>query len=159
MVDNCDCPPEAQFIYVGRAVMLRNRLQVHTFGNRHHTPSPWIDEFQDNPHNHMIWISAWYVPKNELLIAEATLIDLLKPVRNCKDFGYTPPHAWQFRLPDVDPINPCDLEPDPRHRPISVRPDVRNEPAIYAWVYDPRAEKEALEGLLGHLTPPPKQPL
>ncbi len=155
----CSCPLKRNHIYVGRAVQLRARLQVHTFGSRQHQPSPWIGEFEDNPHNHRIFVAAWYMPRNEVLVAEATLIDFLKPLRNRKDFGFAPPNAWKFRAPDVDLINPCDLEPDPRHRPITVRTDVRNEPAVYAWWYDPGIEQAVFEKLLGHLTPPQKQPL
>jgi hypothetical protein len=149
----CDCATDRRiYLYVGRAVQLRNRLQVHAFGNRFHDPSPWIEEFLSDPHNHQVYASAWYMPKNELLVAEASLIDLLKPIRNKKDMGYSPANPWSYRLPDADGIEIESLEPDRRHtRNIARNSPVRHEPAAYAWWVDPGADLHAAYTLLKHL--------
>src|SRR5262245_24720333 len=138
----CGCPTDRRlYLYVGRAVQLRNRLQVHAFGSSVHPPSPWIEEFDTDPHNHQVFVSAWYVPKSELLVAEAGLIEYLKPIRNKKDMGYSPSFPWPYRLPDVDGIEIEALEPDRHHtRNIARNSHVRHEPAVYAWWVDHGAD-------------------
>lgn len=149
MVD-CKCPTgHPLFLYVGKAVKLRNRLQVHAFGSRANLPSPWIEEFQDNPHSHFVYVCAWYVPKNDLATAEATLIDLLKPIRNKRDFNCTPSTPWTFRMPDVVDIEMETIIPDLKHkRYVARNSPVRHEPAVYAWYVDPGLELLAGEVLL-----------
>lgn len=151
----CDCPTDKRlYLYAGRAVQLRGRLMVHVSGSLSQPPSPWIAEFMDHPHQ--IFASAWYVPKSELLVAEATLIDLLKPIRNVKDMGYSPNYPWTYRLPDVDGIDIESLEPDPSHTRNSARNSpVRHEPAVYAWWVDHGADLHAAYSLLKHLTKRP----
>lgn len=153
----CDCPTDKRlYLYAGRAVQLRGRLMVHAFGGCSSPPSPWIDEFQEDPHFHQVFASAWYVPKSELLVAEATLIDLLKPIRNKKDMGYSPDHPWGYRPPDVDGIDIETLEPDPHHTRNSARNSpVRHEPAVYAWWVDYGADLHAGYSLMKHFTKRP----
>lgn len=153
MIDSCVCPTAYPlFLYVGRAVKLRNRLQRHAFGSVTTHVSRWIEEFQE--HGHLVYACAWYVPKNELGIAEATLLDLLHPVRNYRDFNCTPSIPWTFRMPDVMEIDLEMLEPDKKHRRyIAQNSPVRHEPAVYAWYVDHGMELLAAETLLGHIFP------
>lgn len=153
----CDCPTDKRLhLYVGRAVQLRGRLQVHVFGSLSNPPSPWIYEFQEEPHFHQVFASAWYVPKSELLVAEATLIDALRPIRNKRDMGFSPNFPWTYRLPDVDVIDIEVLEPDRRHtRNIARNSPVRHEPAVYAWWVDPGADLHAGYSLLKHFSKRP----
>lgn len=153
----CGCPTDRRlYLYVGRAVKLRARLQVHAFGGSFNPRSPWISEFMDDPHVHQVFASAWYVPKNELLIAEAALIDLLRPIKNKRDMGYSTAYPWTYRLPDVDGIDVEILEPDRRHRRNFARNSpVRHEPAVYAWCVDPGSDLHAGYSLLKNFTKRP----
>jgi hypothetical protein len=150
MVLDCDCPLDRRlYLYVGRAVMLRGRLQVHAFGSLACPASPWIQEFIDDPHCHQVFASAWYVPKNELYFAETTLIDALQPIKNKRDRGIGRPDLWPFRLPDTDGIDIESLEPDKKHtRYIARNSPVRHEPAVYAWWVDPGADLWAAHTIL-----------
>lgn len=125
------------FLNVGRAVKLRNRLQAHAFGSVTKQASPWIQEFMESPHSHMIRVSIWYVPKEQLSIAEAFLIDNLKPTQNKRDIGYGGHKYWAFREPDVIDADLEEIEPD-RHRKNgrASASRVRNESGVYAWWID-----------------------
>lgn len=151
---NCGCPVDRKVvIYVGRAVLLRSRLQVHFYGNRSRDPAKWFEEFHSGPHNHIVFASAWFVERGQLQVAEAVLIDELRPIRNKAGFGFANPKAWIFRSPDIPCIDPVDIEPHPRRpRNIGCDSGVPNVPAVYAWWIDHGNEDRALHSLFGHLT-------
>ncbi len=162
LAHDCKCQPHWTCLYVGRAVQVRNRLQVHAFGRSSNPPSPWLEELIDAPHGHMVTASIWYLPKTELLRVEAWLIDNFKPLHNKRDFGFSKPNDWVFRIPEVNGVDISMLEPDPHHRRNSARnTELRHDPGVYMWSYDPGVEKEVLEELLGQMTGLhlPKQPL
>lgn len=145
----CSCPRQRTCIYVGRAVQVRARLQVHAFGRSSTPPSEWLFRMMDDPHNHMPLISIWYMPKNELLRAEAWLIDNLHPSENRRDRGFSAPSDWAFRAPDVDGVDIEMLEPDRHHRRNIARfSDVRHDPGVYAWWIDSAGEFEAASELV-----------
>lgn len=150
MVLGCSCPTDRRtYLYVGKATLLRNRLQVHAFGGSSQPPSSWIFEFLEEPHNHLVLASAWYVPKSDLAIAETSLIDSLTPLRNRNDRGIGRQDLWPYRHPDVDWIDIQDLEPDKKHtRNIARNSPVRHEPAVYAWFVDPGMDLWATHSLL-----------
>lgn len=153
-VHDCDCLRQRTCLYVGRAVQVRARLQVHAFGRRSIPVSPFIERLSDSPHNHILMASIWYMPKTELLRTEAWLIDNLKPTENKRDFGFSSPGDWTFRVPDVDGVDVEMLEPDRRHlRNSARRTEVRHEPGVYAWWIDPAAEHEALAELMDEIFP------
>lgn len=144
-LSDCDCSLERKtFVYVGRALRLRNRVQRHVFATVTTRPSPWVQEFLDEPHGHQLLCMIWYVPKEELGVAEASLIDVLKPVRNSKDRGFGSTRLWMPRLPDAI-VDIAQLQPDPKYRKRSAaNSPARNESAVYAWFVDPGLELVAL---------------
>jgi hypothetical protein len=144
---NCSCPRGQKLIlYVGRAVLLRNRLQAHFFGNRWRDPSPWIEEFESDPHDHRVFVSAWLVGREDLAAAEAVLLDELHPIRCRAGFGFSNPAAWPFRAPDIPFIDPVEIEPIvSRPRDAVKRSGVPNTPAVYAWWIDRTSEELAIK--------------
>jgi len=135
-------------LYAGRAVLLRNRLQTHFYGRTGREPSPWFEEFTEEPHNHIVFASAWLVDRHELQVAEATLIDVLKPIRCKVGFGFSHPAAWTFRAPDIECIDPIDITPHPsRPRHIGTISGVPNKPGVYTWWVDRGAEQNAIKGI------------
>lgn len=139
----CDCSLERKtFVYVGRAVKFRNRTQRHLFPTVTTRPSAWVQEFLNEPHEHQLLCMAWYVPKEELGVAEATLIDLLKPIRNAKDRGFGSPRLWTLRLPDVI-VDIGQFEPEHR-KGSAANSSAKNESAVYAWFVDPGLELVAM---------------
>lgn len=151
----CNCPTDRRlFLNVGRAVQLRGRLQCHAFGRSSHDPSPWIEEFSSEPHDHLVMVSVWYVPKHELGVAETWLIDNLKPIKNKRDRGYSIQSQWNYRLPDVDGITIDNFEPDPSHkRYVARNSDLRHEPGVYAWWVDAGAELLAAHSIVKAIFP------
>lgn len=138
----CGCDPTKRtFINVGKAVVLRNRLQRHVDASR------WIAEFMDEPHGHELTIWAWYMPKRDLLIAEATLIDFLKPIRNYRDIGFGRPDVWPPRSPDISGGIEHIAQIRNWHRERVTY--FRNEPAVYAWSIDPGGDLLAMYELVG----------
>lgn len=151
-VPDCGCPKKRTCLYVGRAVQVRARLQVHAFGRRAIPVSPFIERLGTSPHDHILMASIWYMPKTELLRAESWLIDNLKPTQNRRDLGFSSPGDWVFRAPDVDGIDIEMLEPDRRHlRNSAKRTEVRHEPGVYAWWIDPSSELEAASQLFSEI--------
>ena len=132
------------FLYAGRAVNLRNRLQVHTYGSLGSHPSPWIDKYTEDPHNHVILISVWYEDRRMLGVAEPTLIEAYQPIYNRKlreGFGF--PEVWALRPPDQT-TDVDELCPKRRLGPE----DVKNRPGIYLWWIDPGDELNSMATLL-----------
>lgn len=150
----CECPTDRRLILnVGRAVKLRNRLQAHAFGSVTKFCSPWISKFMESPHDHLVMVSIWYVKKELLSIAEAVLIDRLKPTTNKRDIGYGNHTYWDFRLPDESDIGLEEIEPDRSRKSGSARSSrVRNEPGVYAWWVDAGAELHAAYEMIKPLT-------
>lgn len=153
----CDCPTDRnKWLRVGKAIKVRNRLQVQAFpapspwpgaGN----PSPWVLEPMTYPHCHIPQIAVWYVEKSTIGAAEAVLIDLLKPSYNLKDCGYGDPELWVPRAPDIvvtiESFEPRSKDPDHR-KEIEEFPRIHNLPGVYAWFVDAGDELPGLYSML-----------
>lgn len=156
--DSCGCDyTRRTFLYVGRAVALRNRLQGEMFRRVSSVPFEWINELMDDPHNHQVFFSVWHMPKNRLLISEATLIDFLNPIKNRKDRGFGCPDLWQIRPPDIDCASFEDIDPacggdawgKPAAKAACAASPVKNDPGVYAWWIDPGGEAAVMYDALG----------
>lgn len=139
--DPCGCRLDGPiFLYVGKAVKLKNRLQSYGFTRRFGWKPPgWTYEFQDKPHEHLLQVAIWYVERPLIAVAEGTLISALRPLKNVRDrqgFG----DLWPIREPDLfatlEDVEPRSKEPD--------RIRVEDRPGVYAWYVDPG------EQLYGH---------
>lgn len=142
---SCECRTDKRtFLNIGKAVMVRNRLQWHLKN------SAWAWNFMDHPHNHLIQISVWYLPKEHISVAEKVLIDLLEPTQNKYDRGYGDRSLWEPRLPDLDGFLIEDIEPDTTSagKIRAAASPIKNTPGVYAWWFDLGAQAAAVEELL-----------
>lgn len=145
MTLDCRCRTDRRtFLYVGRAIRLRNRLQRHAFGSVTASPSPWINAFQQDPHLHEVQCMVWYVEPPLLSVAEALLIDLLRPTHNIRDKGFGATGLWALR-PEDAVIGVEEIEPvRGRNKGIAAHSNARNESAVYAWFIDPGMDLAAI---------------
>lgn len=139
--DECGCRLDgAIYLYVGKAVKLRNRLMGYEGGRRISRPPSWVSRFTGRPHYHILSAAVWYEDRPLIAAAEGTLIDTLKPLMNVKDrqgFG----GLWQIRKPDLV-VNLEEVARGLRRSEVDVW--VEGWPGVYAWFVDPGDE------LLGH---------
>lgn len=138
LYDECGCRLDGRiFLYVGKAVKLRNRMMSYSEACRRfdcRTP-PWVKRYLEPPHSHAITAAVWYEPKPMISSAEETLISVLKPAFNAhcvEGFG----GLWKVRRPDLF----VDLqEVAPHLKRSEVDTWVESCPGVYAWFIDPGA--------------------
>lgn len=131
--DDCGCRLDREtYLYVGKAVKIRNRLMGYAGGRRIFGPPTWIHKFISSPHEHSLCAAVWYVDRPMISAAECALIDRLKPRMNQKDrLGFAGP--WTFRGPDQI-ASMEDLEPHLDRTKADVW--VEDRPGVYAWFFD-----------------------
>lgn len=128
--------PNREVLYVGKAEMLRNRLQRHavleTISEDLELDQPW-DRLQ---------VSVWYLPtQNECKAAEASLIRVLKPRYNAVDEGED---LWTLRPPDLDAVDYLTLRPETR-QDIGEPCPIEHRTGIYIWYLI--SEQEQLDSI------------
>lgn len=132
--DPCGCRLDGPvFLYVGKAVKLKNRLQSYGSSRRFGwKPPEWTYEFQSKPHEHLLQVAIWYVERPLIVSAEGALIKALHPIQNIRDRqGFD--GSWVIGEPDLlatlEDIEPWSTTPD------LIR--IENKPGVYAWFVDP----------------------
>lgn len=159
MIDKeCGCSYlKPTYLKIGKALKVRNRLQMQFFNMFHRLP--WLDQYGEQPHNHQILAAVWYMDKSLLSAGEAVLIDLLKPVHNVKDRGFGNVDLWKPRRSDVSGVEWITLESKHvKGNDFERDTSIRNVPGVYLMYVDPGEE---LEVLMPYVLPHaiPKNPL
>lgn len=96
------CVTQRTYLYAGKNVLVRSRIQQHVFGKGNQPPSPWISDYQEE-HGHNVYYEAWYQPKHKIGSIENWLIGALSPIYNCqqRSNGFFDPTSWTWEPPFV----------------------------------------------------------
>src|SRR3990167_5218630 len=96
------CVAERTYLYIGKNVLVRSRIQQHIFGKGDRPPSPWLAEYQEE-HGHNVYYEAWYQPKHKIATVENWLIGKFSPVYNIqqRSNGFLDPGAWTWEFPFI----------------------------------------------------------
>lgn len=134
----CGCSVTARtYLYVGKNVLVRSRIQQHVFGKKG-PPSPWLIKYQDD-HGHNVYYEAWYYPKHQMETIETWLIGMLSPLYNSqqRSAGFFKKDAWVWEPPFVHG-NACDVTVGrPGKNGEAARSWLKNTSGVYAFYVDP----------------------
>lgn len=141
------------YLYVGKAVKLRNRCQGYPFPTLMRPPVDWFFKYTEPPHDHWPILSVWFVHKSLISVAEANLIAHYKPIHNTqeKDGTFADFSLWPIRPPDIHGLDITEFEP---RRPEPEGLQLKNEPGVYVWWTDPGASLMFFSTLFDHIESP-----
>jgi hypothetical protein len=137
---DCGCSvAQRTYLYVGKNVLLRSRIQQHVFGKRHEDPSPWLTKYQEE-HGHDVYYEAWYQPKHRIATIENWLIGKFSPLHNRQQTseGFWDPSSWIWEPPFVHG-NASDVTVGRTALEMNAtkRSWLKNTSGVYAFYVDP----------------------
>ncbi len=139
VMDSCDCNLDGPtFLYAGKAIKMRNRLQRHVFASTSRRTSPWVDEYLYDPHSHVLSAAVWYLPYEKTPMAEAALLRDYKPKFN-RQRGIVA-GSKSLGKPDVIVMTE---EIEPSYKKLG-KEQVQNRPGVYIWFVDRKSELDAV---------------
>lgn len=139
----CGCPvSQRTYLYVGKHVLLRSRLQQHVFGKRHQIPSSWLTNYQED-HRHNVYYEAWYLPKHKIGTVENWMIGKFSPTYNRQQTsaGFWDPNSWVWEPPFVYG-NASDITVGRTAAEMKIANGswLKNTSGVYAFFVDPGSD-------------------